>query len=260
MINHNKVVVIDAHPDGIEEGYAALGALAAVTAEKVKGAFDWCFVFSQDRTKKMNLKAAKTFLQEVALPQPAMLLLGHDTAKAFGVEREIDSVPFELHWQGGVHLAVWIKHPIRDAKRLKSFSDKMPVGNVVKDLLKISSIAVTEKDVHVVIGVINSTPEALSFWTKKIRDEILDNLSKGRTIDKIDLGQLMASYANDLSFVKPMAPQNLTLHTIKDPNGTTVGATTDQSALRSFMTGREGYTTEQSSTDTEVNNLPVQNN
>lgn len=204
-----KILFICLSPSHTRE---KLARLCKVSLEKFNSLFDYGVLFQLETP--WNAQAAHEracqLLRET--PHPFIVIVGQKVAEAFTVKDMEFFVPFPLSFDEGdmetgkqVRAAIKIV-PANDAWYRKPANTRRAML-VLSDLTQICGNPMTETDILRSFGVVEALGDDLNYWTKKVLKELKEMFAAGKVIDRIDMSQLMQSYANDVQFKNSKEPQ-----------------------------------------------------
>lgn len=183
-----KVVIVDAFGTGVFKPEAAL--LCGISEERLDLIADYVELPHGPRFSAVQARAAVAGL---TLNHEVLILVGPETLEAFSLDPREPGKPFTCAFGGGVHLGIYIP------RKKQKEHERRALMRVLGDVVAMCQVPVSESDVKIAVAVVkNLGDENISFWTRKVLNEIEDKLEAGKAVDKWDLGQLMFCFAKDV--------------------------------------------------------------
>lgn len=181
-----------------------LASICKISEDRFNLVFDHTSLAAEGEKWDSAVARARAMVLLRDTPHVMLVLVGQQVAHAFNCGPEDKFIAFPLVYQQGEERVVraGLKVPPRNHKFYRNPQNLLLAMTALGDLVTMSGLQVTDKDVKQCLATVEALGEDTTFWTKKIYNEIKAKFEGGGLIEKWDLVQLFQSYANDVSFIK----------------------------------------------------------
>lgn len=190
----SRVALIDCLNETSEVRLEALSNLMGCTEQKLRSTFDINFA---------DFSGEQTFVQ------PILVFIGEETWRRFGAMSETGELLTPLYdprdWGYGENkrVAVCMERVADENDDSPSaISRRIKQRRLLRELQSVCTPPVFDEDVQQCFAIVEALGDDLSYWTKKILEELKTQVANKVSIDKTELAQLMGSYARDVGFIK----------------------------------------------------------